>query len=122
MHEIRHQDSLTLLTKADVGMVDLERELVMLPDLICECYDDTLILGESQGLTVTMGACEGAMVLGDRNRLRQLLLNLADNAVEYNKPDSSITFSLRNVANFAEIVITNTGRRHPAELILYASL
>lgn len=48
-------DSLTLLTKADVGMVDIERELVVLPNLMCECFDDTQYLGEVQGITVKLG-------------------------------------------------------------------
>ena len=109
-------DSVTLLTKADVGMVAIESALVVLPDLICECYDDTLILGEPQDISVTLGACELAMVMGDRNRLRQLLLNLADNAVKYNQPGGTIAFSLRNVDGFAEIAITNTGAGIPSEL------
>ena len=109
-------DSLTLLSRADVGMVAIERDLVVLPNLICECYDDALVLGEPQNISVTLGACELAVVLGDRNRLRQLLLNLADNAVKYNRPDGAIAMSLRNVDNVAEVVITNTGTGVPPDV------
>lgn len=112
----RMVDSLTLLTKADVDMVTIERTLVVLPDLVCECYDDTVVLGEPQNLSVTLDACELAVVVGDRNRLRQLLLNLADNAVKYNRPGGAISIALRNVDGAAEIVMTNTGAGVAPEL------
>ena len=102
-------DSLTLLTKADVGMIDIERKLVMLPDLICECYDDTQVLAEPHQITVTLGQCDAAVVTGDRHRLRQLLLNLADNAVKYNQPGGTIQLSLRVIDDTAEITLSNTG-------------
>jgi signal transduction histidine kinase len=102
-------DSLTLLTKADVGMIDIEHKLVMLPDLICECYDDTQILAEPHEVTVTLGQCDTAVVTGDRHRLRQLLLNLADNAVKYNTPGGTIELSLRVIDDIAEIAVSNTG-------------
>ncbi|MBM3289317.1 MAG: HAMP domain-containing histidine kinase, partial [Candidatus Hydrogenedentes bacterium] len=84
-------DSLTLLAKADAGMIEIAREPVVLSDLICECYDNIEALGGPQNIRPTLGPCELAMVLGDRNRLRQLLLNLADNAVKYNTPGGSVT-------------------------------
>ncbi|MBI5092334.1 MAG: HAMP domain-containing protein [Candidatus Hydrogenedentes bacterium] len=109
-------DSLTLLTKADVGLIDIEHKLVMLPDLICECFEDTQILAEPHDVTVVLGECDTAVVTGDRHRLRQLLLNLADNAVKYNRPGGTITLSLRIVGGFAEIAVANTGAGIPPEL------
>ena len=47
-------------------------------------------------------------MLVDRHRLRQLLLNLADNAVKYNRPQGSVKMSLRRSGNRAEFTIANT--------------
>ena len=55
-------------------------------------------------------------VRGDRHRLRQVLLNLTDNAVKYNEPNGSVTVALRGVEGFAEIVVANTGPGIPTEL------
>ena len=41
-----------------------------------------------------LAACDDATVSADAHRLRQLLLNLADNAVKYNQPDGAISMAL----------------------------
>ncbi|HEX7619218.1 MAG TPA: ATP-binding protein, partial [Verrucomicrobiae bacterium] len=56
-------------------------------------------------------------VRGDRHRLRQLLLNLADNAVKYNQPNGQVTMSLRRDGSFAEFTIANTGANIPPEIL-----
>lgn len=102
-------DGLTLLTKADAGQITLKREPVPLDELVRECVADAKILGQPQGLEVRLETCEAAMVAGDRHRLRQLLLNLADNAVKYNHPGGEIRVSLRREGGSAALQIANTG-------------
>ncbi len=108
-------DSLTLLTKADAGIVKLEHERVSLGELVEEAFDDALILARPQSLRVTLDACAPAPVNGDRHRLRQLLLILADNAVKYNRPSGEIHISLREPDGAAELRITNDGSGPSAE-------
>jgi len=62
-------------------------------------------------------ACEELTVTGDRHRLRQLLLNLTDNAIKYNQRKGTVTLSLRRVAGNAEVAIANTGPGIPAETL-----
>lgn len=102
-------DALTLLTKAETGQLQLQREPVRLAELVRESFEDAQILAEPHGVAVTLGECREATVLGDRHRLRQLLLNLVDNAVKYNCANGSVTLALRRVDASAEIEITNTG-------------
>ena len=102
-------DGLTLLTKADAGQIALKNEPVRLDELVRESFADAKILAASQNIEVRLDPCEEATVAGDRHRLRQLLLNLADNAVKYNRPGGALTFSLRRDGKFAALQITNTG-------------
>ncbi len=46
---------------------------------------------------------------GDRHRLRQLLLNLADNAVKHNEPNGRVSVNLRQIADGAQVEFENTG-------------
>lgn len=109
-------DALTLLSKADAGQVNLQHEPVPLKELVQESYEDALILGEPLGLQVTLGECAETTVVGDRHRLRQLLLNLVDNAVKYNQQPGTVTIALRQRDGAAEIEIINTGAGIPPAL------
>ena len=110
-------DGLTLLAKADAGQVALTFEPVRLDELVRDNYADAQILAEPHGIRVELETCEEVSVRGDRHRLRQLLLNLADNAVKYNQPQGRVTMNLRRAENFAEFTITNTGAGIPPEIL-----
>jgi signal transduction histidine kinase len=102
-------DSLTLLTKADAGLVKLERNPAQFGELVEEAFEDALVLVQSHEVTVTLSVCEDLVVIGDRHRLRQLLLILTDNAVKYNHHGGTIDITLRRVGEDAELRVTNTG-------------
>lgn len=108
-------DSLTLLAKADAGLVKLAFAPVRLDELVRDSFDDTQILTDTSEILVDLKSCEEVTVNGDAHRLRQLLLNLADNAVKYNQPKGSISMSLRRVDNTAELAISNSGPGVPPE-------
>lgn len=73
------------------------------------------MLGARLGLKVELRECEKIRVCGDRHRLRQVLLNLVDNAVKYNEPNGSVTLELRRDGEEAHITLTNTGPGFPPE-------
>jgi signal transduction histidine kinase len=102
-------DGLSLLTKADAGQVALSFEPVSFDELVRECFADANILAAPSGIKVSLTDCQRASLQGDRHRLRQLLLNLTDNAVKYNKPDGTVDISLRCEAGAAVMCIANTG-------------
>lgn len=108
-------DGLTLLTKADAGQIALAHDPVRLDELVRDACEDAQTLAPPE-LVVSLPACEEITVSGDRHRLRQLLLNLADNAIKYNQPGGSVTLSLRRVEGSAVFTIANTGPGIAAEL------
>ena len=110
-------DGLTLLAKADAGQVALKPEPVRLDELVRDNFADAQILAEPQGIQVELAACEEISMAGDRHRLRQLLLNLADNAVKYNQREGRVTMSLRRTGDVAEFIIANTGTGIPPEVL-----
>ena len=102
-------DGLTLLTKADAGQIALAREPVRLDELLREACQDAQSLARAQQITVEVAGCEQVTIEGDRHRLRQLLLNLTDNAVKYNQRGGRVTMSVQRLEDFAELTISNTG-------------
>jgi signal transduction histidine kinase len=110
-------DGLALLTKADAGQITLARDTVRLDELVREACADGQSLGGPNGIQVTLGACQQISITGDRHRLRQLLLNLTDNAVKYNQSQGSVTLSLVRSGQDAELTISNTGPGIPPEVV-----
>lgn len=108
-------DGLTLLTKVDAGQVQLARAPVPLHELVREVFADAQILAQPRGVQVSLGACDEVVVNGDRHRLRQLLLNLADNAVKYCEPQGAVRIELRAGNAAGKFTITNTGPGIPPE-------
>ena len=106
-------DGLALLTKADAGQVALRLEPVRLDELVRESFADAKILAQPFGIGVSLSGCEDMTIQGDRHRLRQLLLNLTDNAVKYNQPGGTVAISLRRDGAAAELRIANTGAGLP---------
>jgi heavy metal sensor kinase len=102
-------DALSLLTKADAGQVALKFQPVALHEIVRENFADTQLLARACGLTVELAVCEPVTVRADPHRLRQLLLNLADNAVKHNHHGGSITMALRRADSAAQFTISNTG-------------
>jgi two-component system, OmpR family, sensor kinase len=106
-------DSLLTLARADEGRFDLHRQPVELEPLVREVYETAVILGEDVGLTLslrTLENMENAVVMGDRPRLRQLLLNLVTNAIKYTPRGGSVELAaVRKSGDEVSISVRDTG-------------
>jgi len=99
---------LSLLTRADAHQVELRPEPVRLDFLVNDLAEDVDVLGHADGLKISVDATVPVTVQADRHRLRQLLLNLADNAVKYNLPSGSVHMSAKRVGKDAIMEISNS--------------
>ena len=108
-------DSLTLLAKADAGQLALAQQPVRLDELVRESFTDAQLLAQPAQLQVELSVCDQTTVRGDRHRLKQLLLNLTDNAIKYSEPKGRIAIGLSRHNGTAELLISNTGPGIPAE-------
>jgi len=102
-------DGLTLLAKADAGQMPMRFESVRLDELVRDSFADAQVLGRPQNIQVTLSACDEITLQGDRHRLRQLLLNLTDNAIKYNCPQGNASIALARNNGHAELTVINTG-------------
>jgi signal transduction histidine kinase len=110
-------DGLTLLTKAGAGQITLARESVRLDELVREACADAQSLARPYNVQISLGACDEVAVTGDRHRLRQLLLNLTDNSIKYNRPNGTVQLALRRTGEAAELTISNTGPGISSEIL-----
>lgn len=102
-------DGLTFLSKADAGMLQFEKSPVRLDELAAEAFADAEVLAQPHRLNLRLGAPGPVTVLGDRRRLRQLLLILTDNAIKYNQPGGRVALTLCAQDGRAALTLANTG-------------
>lgn len=107
---------LAFLAKADAGLLETTQGSVALHELVRDLVEDLTLLSAAQSITVTLAACQSAEVVGDRMRLRQLLLILGDNAVKHNHKNGSIHLTLHREEGQIIFRIANTGPVLPLEL------
>ena len=92
----------------------------MVPFAIAELIDDVINLlrpqAEERGLTLHTNLPDPLpRVIGDRERLRQVLVNLASNAVKYNKPNGEVWLELEPLPDtgLLRVNVRDTGRGIP---------
>jgi two-component system OmpR family sensor kinase len=106
-------NDLLLLAQADAGL-KLHRQPVEMDTLLLEVYRQAQVM--AQGVTVRLGAEDQAMVSGDADRLRQLLLNLVDNALKHTPPGSGlVTLTLRRAGGWVQVGVEDNGSGIPPE-------
>jgi len=108
---------LLMLARADAGGLPLERKPVELDTIFFEVYRQVSLLEKS--VDVSIAEVDQACVLGDADRLKQLLINLIDNAIKYTPPGGIVTLSLSKVNGWASIHIADTGVGIPPEDVPY---
>lgn len=108
-------EELFLLSKADLGEARLEMKEVALAPLVADTVLQMELLAKDKALSLLLDRNEPLSITGDSDRLRELLLNLIENAVRYTPAEGRITVSLRRKDGSAELTISDTGIGIPKE-------
>jgi heavy metal sensor kinase len=106
---------LLFLARSDAGKEPLALEEVNLKRLITELFSDVEVLARDKGLLFHLGPLEDLTVRGDRVKMRQLCINLLENAVRYTPAGGTISGSIVRRGDEALIIISDTGAGIPAE-------
>lgn len=105
---------LLLLAQAESGKLRLAEDVVELDTLLLEVYKQAKVLAQER-VEVRLGQEDQARVVGDRDRLKQMLLNLAANAIEYTPAGGRVTLGLARVGDRARLIVADTGPGIPQE-------
>lgn len=102
-------ESLMTLIKSESGRLSFQFDDVPLDALMRELAEDALVLAAPKKIKVEVGVLEHLTVRGDSARLRQLLLNLLENAVKYTPEHGTVMLALTTAGTSAAIRIGDTG-------------
>lgn len=102
-------DELLFLSRADLGQVPVHSAPVRLDLLLHDIQQQASVLGQDRRIQVAAGPLEPVTVLGDELRLRELFLNLVDNAVTYSNEGGRVELSLSRDRRDARAAVTDSG-------------
>ena len=102
-------EGLLLLSRADSGRLTLPLKPVDLIPLMQDLLEDAEILATPFRITIQSHLPAAACVQGSPQFLRQLLLNLLENAIKYNEDEGRVSISLIEQGACWSIRVGNTG-------------
>ncbi|NJN92769.1 MAG: HAMP domain-containing histidine kinase [Anaerolineales bacterium] len=98
---------LLLLSQADAGL-SLRMQPVELDTIILDVYRQARVTANE--VNIQLGHEDQAVIQGDADRLKQLLLNLVTNALKHTPPGGYVTLSLFREPEWVRITVADTGR------------
>ena len=97
------------LSAIESGSVKLSPGPVRLKSVVSEIIALTEARRASSGVTFAVSVPDTLMVRADRTRLEQILYNLIDNAVKFNRPSGSVTVMAEEGDSRVTIHVDDTG-------------
>ncbi len=105
---------LLLLAQAESGKLPLAQNLVELDTVLLEVMSQMKVLSKDR-LQLRLGEIDQVLVCGDQDRLKQVLVNLIGNAINYTPVGGAVTVGLAKVENKARLTVSDTGPGIPVE-------
>ena len=105
---------LLLLAQAESGKLPLDHRLVELDTLLLEAMQQMNVLAREK-LHLRIGEIDQVLVCGDKDRLKQVLVNLIGNAISYTPQGGEVVVSVGKEGNQARLVVSDNGPGIPAE-------
>ncbi len=113
-HLTRLVEELLLLARSDSGAVSIERTPVDLGDIAADAASSLEKPASDRGVSISIDP-EPAAILGDAQRLRQLVMILVDNAIAHSPRGGTVAVTVRQADGRSTLVVDDDGTGLPDE-------
>ena len=103
------------LSRIEAGRMSLSPEPVEISEALRETIELVRPLAAEREVRLVAPAGCDCYLMADRQRLKQVLINLISNAIKYNRPDGSVALSCEIGGGRVRIAVSDTGIGIPAE-------
>ncbi len=107
-------ESLLALARFDAGQEVLKRQQFDFSKTISDCAELVSPLADERAVKISIEA-ESVEIVGDFERLAQVITNLLTNAIQYNKPEGEVRVNLESQNGLAVLTVADTGQGIAAE-------
>jgi two-component system OmpR family sensor kinase len=102
-------DQVLVLARAEAGEIPLKAEPLDLCTLTAALVDLLEPIGDAKGIAVECGRMDTAVVSGDSEWLKRLVLNLLDNAIKFTPAGGRVFVDVAREASSACLSVRDTG-------------
>jgi heavy metal sensor kinase len=110
-------EGLLALSRLDTGEAQTQRERFDLAALVATTADQMSLLAEDKHITVVCASSEHVMIEGDQAKLKQVVVNLLDNAIKYTPNGGRIDLTIAQEAGEAVLDVADDGIGIPPEAL-----
>jgi signal transduction histidine kinase len=108
-------EGLFAISRLDAGEAQAESVKFDLAKLAASTTDQMSLLGEDKHIKITCAATNDVWVEGDRARMKQVVVNLLDNAIKYTPQGGAVDLKVRARDGKAILEVTDNGIGIPKE-------
>jgi len=108
-------EGLFAISRLDAGEAQAEIVKFDLGKLAASTTDQMSLLGEDKNITIACAAANDVWVEGDRARMKQVIVNLLDNAIKYTQQGGEVGLKVGARDSKAILEVTDTGMGIPKE-------
>jgi heavy metal sensor kinase len=102
-------EGLFAISRLDAGEAANEWLPFDLSQLVSSTADQMGLLAEDKNITVTCDVSSGIWVEGDRSRVKQVVVNLLDNAIKYTPAGGAVTLTVKQHDGKAVLEVADNG-------------
>jgi heavy metal sensor kinase len=117
IHLSKIVEQLFTLTQLDSGNSCTELKRFDLSELARITADQMSLLAEDKKITLTSQARQPAFIMGDRSRIKQVIVNLLDNAIKYTPSGGHVMVRVETVNGHAQLEVEDSGIGIPPDAL-----
>jgi len=100
---------LLMLSRLDAGETQRERTELDLAELARSTAEQMRLMAEDRGISIELSGLLPAVIQGDRSRIKQIIVNLLDNAIRFTPARGSVILRTTEDAGYALLEVMDTG-------------
>jgi signal transduction histidine kinase len=111
-------DAILDLSQLESGTFKIRKEVFDVGEVIAEAVDVLRSVADRRGIGLKMDVPKrGVLLEADRDLIKQVVINLAGNAVKFSREDGDVSLIVRQESGLARVIVEDTGVGIPKEQI-----